>query len=874
MKVLSSMMLSALLCLVAGVAQAQSGVVINNGVSGDGAWQVTAEAGGDSGSGILDPAGPIGPSDVIFQLLTIVDPGADGGAVPLSSTTITSPPMLTAPGQVSSSGTFAGGNNAAVNWNSVSRIAPGSLVYQNTVTFTSSAPFGTLRAICYLDEDVNGSSDDIMVLFGTPGQSNFNVLTVDNSDNFGVAHAAGYLTATNATYVGWAADEFSDLINDIANQGATYSIPGVIDTSSLPPITDARYPSRPVFGPNDITNAFAFDLNPTATTATIACSLGGLPTGQPASLSLSKSAAATAAVGSNLVYTLRYANGGAAATGVVVRDRLPMGSTFVSASDGGTLTGDIVTWNIGDVPANSGDRTLTLTVRVMGVGGSIIRNDDYSILATGISPVAGSTVLTTLTAATVVIPPIAPDAAACATLPLPDNVRRSAAGLSSDAGFVFFRTITSDASRIDPRCTNIPRTCGPVFEISSYNRATQASAALTMNSPQSWDEVYPISGNRAWLVTDSVAAGVTFDYQGGQLVSVGYQIFTNGQFVPVPARRGNVMLADAGTSSAMQIQTPFRTATLAAGMTWSGHYVASSSNGNRIILVEAAYDDSGALVDGGLNLVDLPMQTSFDLFDRILAVSQVDASGGLSLVVMDALSGDGNRYALSSNRVLTGPNKGSLVVDLPGNVYGLQNLAYVFDVDSNQLTQVAQPDTSRSRPGGSASLFVRSLGATGSLVPLDRTVPFLGTTGNPEQNGEIYVAQPGIGIMQVTSTTLPRSGDYFSPGFAFMTDNERYIYFQAQQNLVGRNADQSNELFRYDLQTGKLKQVTTRFDAVADLLASLGLTGTPVGQLLGDKASFDGRYVLMTSSNSSTITDLGNGSRAVISEPATLFDCQ
>ncbi len=838
------------LLLVSGFAQAQP-VTISNGVTGDGAWQVSALEGGDSTEGILDPAGPIGPNNVIFQLSTLVDAGANGGAVALSQTTITSPPALTAPGQVSSSGTFAGANGP-VNWNSVSSIAPGSLVYQNNVTLSSSAPFGTLRVICYLDEDVVGSGDDIMVLFGTPGQADFNVLTVDNSDNFGVAHAAGYLTANNATYAGWAADEFADLISAISTAGATYSIPGVIDTSSLPPISDARYPGRMVFGPNDITNAFAFDVTPTATTASIACSLGGLPTGQPPTLSIAKSTASSAAINTDLVYTIRYANSGSsAAAGVVVRDRLPMGASFVSASDGGTLAGDTVTWNIGNLPANSGDRTLTLTVRVMGVAGSVITNGDYSISGTGIPMVAGSPVSTTLTAATVVIPPVVPNASACALVPLPDNVRSRTIELSSDGNLLF--TLETDPMRVDPRCATLGRFCEGVREVSVFDRAAQASRALTANSTQGWDDVYALSGNRAWLAS------------GGDIEAI---------------RSGEILLVNATTGSKTPLRTPFRTATQAAGLIWIGHFVAASYDGNRILLNESAYDSSGTRVDGGLNLVDIGMQTSFDLRNRIDDVANLPggAEFNFGIAPLITMSGDGNRVAFASPTVLTGPNAGAAVLSLPGNAYRLREYAYVLDVPANRLLLVAEPDTSRPRPGGAGSslYFTRELGATGTLIALDRSVPFIGTPGNPEQNAEIYVAQPGIGITQVTSTTVPLTGNYFSPGLAFMTPNERFVYFHAEQDLVGRNADKSNELFRFDLQTGQMRQVTTRFDARADLLAALGLTSPDSlgNELVGNETSFDGRFVLMTPTGPMIAAPAGGGALGVVFELPSLFDCQ
>ena len=69
--------------------------------------------------------------------------------------------------------------------------------------------------------------------------------------------------------------------------------------------------------------------------------------------------------GSTIVYTLSYSNAGgdADASGVVLKDTLPAGVTFVSASNGGTLASGVVTWNIGTVAAGaSASVTVTVTI--------------------------------------------------------------------------------------------------------------------------------------------------------------------------------------------------------------------------------------------------------------------------------------------------------------------------------------------------------------------------------------------------------------------------------------------------------------------------------------------------------------------------------
>lgn len=272
------------LTLVACLATTAEAVFIDNGVMGDGRWQVDALAGGESRTGNLDPTGSpggiTGTTEIIFDYFHYVDVGANGGGVQLGNTTVTSGPTLTGPNQVTSTGSFAGANGT-IEWTAVSSIAPGSTLYLTSLSFSSTMPLGTLRVIQYLDEDVVNVSDDHLVVIGTPGGADFQLLTIDDDLPIGVSHAAGYTTATNMTYIGWAADEFSDLRSAITGSGAAYSIPGVVDTTDLPPITDSRFPGNPAFGPEDITSAIAFDVDPNATFASVLFSLGGSPTGAP-----------------------------------------------------------------------------------------------------------------------------------------------------------------------------------------------------------------------------------------------------------------------------------------------------------------------------------------------------------------------------------------------------------------------------------------------------------------------------------------------------------------------------------------------------------------------------------------------------------------
>src|SRR5437899_3161537 len=86
----------------------------------------------------------------------------------------------------------------------------------------------------------------------------------------------------------------------------------------------------------------------------------------PLSITLTKTrSVATAGPGQTITYTLSYSNAGTvSATNVSLSDFVPSNTTFQSATGGGTLTGNLVTWNIGTVAAGgSGSRQFTVTVQ-------------------------------------------------------------------------------------------------------------------------------------------------------------------------------------------------------------------------------------------------------------------------------------------------------------------------------------------------------------------------------------------------------------------------------------------------------------------------------------------------------------------------------
>lgn len=216
--------------------------------------------------------------DVIFAFINYIDVGSNGGAINLASTVITRPPTLVSPDLVVSEGTFTGNNNSTVRWRVESRFDNGVAQLFNTLILESDQALGNISFINYLDEDIQGPSDDFLYVTGTPGQSDFRAYTIDSEERFGFSHGGIYqpgVDLQNATYSGWAADQFRDLANAIEGNGTNYSLPGNINLTNLPPINDPVVGQ--VYGLADVTTALAWQTDPNATSARITSFLELVP---------------------------------------------------------------------------------------------------------------------------------------------------------------------------------------------------------------------------------------------------------------------------------------------------------------------------------------------------------------------------------------------------------------------------------------------------------------------------------------------------------------------------------------------------------------------------------------------------------------------
>ncbi len=264
--------------------EVNNGTLIDNDVNVNRVGHFEADIGNGNGIGILNDgaitlsgvtvrdlatAQTLINQDYIFAYQTYVTT-ADG-ILSLEETTITQPATLIANDVVESRGTFDG-PNGTVEWIATSSFINGVARLDTRLELDAGDnALGDIRVISYLDEDVEGIDDDILVTTGTPGEADFRAFTIDGVRRFGFSQGGFYAedgeNLVNATYDGWAADQFNELQTQIVADTQTYSIAGDIDLTDLPRSTDIDFGTR--YGPADVTTAFSWTTNAAASTAAI-----------------------------------------------------------------------------------------------------------------------------------------------------------------------------------------------------------------------------------------------------------------------------------------------------------------------------------------------------------------------------------------------------------------------------------------------------------------------------------------------------------------------------------------------------------------------------------------------------------------------------
>jgi hypothetical protein len=278
-----------LACVLLFASTHARAIVIDNGIEQGtvGSWTVDVQAGGEIlvgreevGIGAVLTALPLQSTEpvtgnVVYLYLSFVDTG-NGQVNELSSD---SPPIPDPndPNSVTSSGTFTGASGNTIDWTVTSAIASRSPAMVNTIRFTAEqGTLGRLRFWQYLDEDVGGADQDIFFVRGSLGTGDLQLLTVNQAGVYGVGQSGGFSPAfglVNGQFAGWAADTYDNLDPSIRMGQQQISLDGVIQ--HLQSIQDPHVGAA--YGPADIVSVLAWDVDSSATTATIVTTLGGVP---------------------------------------------------------------------------------------------------------------------------------------------------------------------------------------------------------------------------------------------------------------------------------------------------------------------------------------------------------------------------------------------------------------------------------------------------------------------------------------------------------------------------------------------------------------------------------------------------------------------
>src|SRR2546422_1403606 len=176
-----------------------------------------------------------------------------------------------------------------------------------------------------------------------------NHTTVD-SGNIGQSGGCGLLVCTAGRPISW-----NRVIS--AEQAMTFSFAARVDTTNAAPNgTVIRSTVTATSGNNGATTAVDVVIS------TADLSLGMI------------SAPSPVAPGGALAYTLRFGNpGGASSPAAILEVPLPLGTSFVSATDGATVAGGLVQWNVGVLaPGAVGQRQLVVAVDPQAISGSLV----------------------------------------------------------------------------------------------------------------------------------------------------------------------------------------------------------------------------------------------------------------------------------------------------------------------------------------------------------------------------------------------------------------------------------------------------------------------------------------------------------------------
>ena len=271
--------LFAAICCAMAIGSANALVIDNDIASGTlGYFSVDVTTGGESRSADITAnrlaSADVYTTDLLYDYFSYVDVGA--GAFRLTG----SPSASSGDDSVTSFGAFTGDQGQSINWSVESVIADGDNTMTSTFTFTAAAGslLGVIDFYQYMDEDIQGVSDDVFLTRGSVAAGDLELFTIDNTEVYGVSHGGAYSDAqglANSTFSGWAACEYNQMKPALSAGTQTVSTSGDI-CADLMSNTFNHAQLGSVYGPQDIVSVLGWSVTSDASSATIVTTLGGV----------------------------------------------------------------------------------------------------------------------------------------------------------------------------------------------------------------------------------------------------------------------------------------------------------------------------------------------------------------------------------------------------------------------------------------------------------------------------------------------------------------------------------------------------------------------------------------------------------------------
>ncbi len=332
--------------------------------------------------------------------------------------------------------------------------------------------------------------------------------------------------------------------------------------------------------------------------------------------------------------------------------------------------------------------------------------------------------------------------------------------------------------------------------------------------------------------------GVT---RNGNEIAISGTIGLNFPFLQLPGRPAPEQVTEvigiAGPVELLNVQTGARrvvgqlgSVPLGPNQAYIGQASGFTADGSKVLIDEVIVQTVPTVVDGrtrfivpsgnfiavAAGLVDVASgQLIADITQRINQL----AGGDAQLFSLDGnlvrMSGNGNAFLFASRKKLEAPGQPFWSV-ISASGAQISVAPYVYFRDQDLILPIVDIDVARPRLGGSAFVFIRNVGFSGTVFGIERGASYIGAPPNPSgANTPATVVLGSVPIYITPPTAQPPARGFFANSFALIAPEEDRVYFQHTGDLVpGQNPHNAQELFSIDLQTRQIRQISRDSDSL------------------------------------------------------------